>query len=166
MRRARSNWLIALFVAIALLVPAILAIMPGSSDFAPSYGKGTLLGGATNSPLYDEFALTSKTSAKPHLSSIGDLNNDGFTDIVISYSDLNKVDIFFRSTDGSYLDVPSKTITLNAPATGMDVGDIDGDYLSDLVIACANDTANGKVYIYYQNDGFTTGHQYSTTTNP
>ena len=34
------------------------------------------------------------------------------------------------------------------------------------MIACANDTANGKVYNYYQSGAFTTAHPYATLTNP
>ena len=166
MRRVAKKWLVPLFVALAILGSLVLACIPNIDSSSLSYGNGTLHGGTTDSPLYDELALTSKISPNPSLTSSGDLNNDGLTDIAIGYSDQNKVEIFFRSANGGYPDIPSKTLTLTSPATGMDIGDLDGDEKDDIVIACANDPPYGWIYNYYQSNDFIIGHGFQTLSNP
>ena len=80
----------------------------------------------------------------------GDLNGDGFSDLVISYGAGTEVDIFFGSANGVSA-TPSVRIqgTANPFAYSLSaIGDVDSDGYEDMAIGSATD-GNGKVYVYY-----------------
>jgi|GEM_PF-1222630 len=84
------------------------------------------------------------------LDGTGDFNNDGYSDLVISYAVGNEVDIFFGSSTG-VATVPTVRIQGSVTQFGgavAAIGDINKDGFQDLAIGSARDGA-GKVSVYY-----------------
>lgn len=77
----------------------------------------------------------------------GDLDNDGFADLVVSASDTDNVWIMLGNGDGTF--GPITGITVGAEPHGIVTLDLDGDADLDVAVACA--TANNLSLLF--NDG-------------
>ncbi|UCE74140.1 MAG: right-handed parallel beta-helix repeat-containing protein [Methanomassiliicoccales archaeon] len=93
---------------------------------------------------------TSKTtgSNEPKEIAIGDLNNDGLNDIaVVNYNSPYDISIFYQNKNGTMGD-STVVATPNDNHYGLDIGDVNGDGLNDIVISRYY---GYKIHIYRQN---------------
>jgi predicted outer membrane repeat protein len=76
---------------------------------------------------------------------IGDVNNDGRDDVVITDVSSNTISVFLQQTDGT---LANRTVysTGGEGPVAIAVGDVNGDQLSDVVVALQN-----NIGIFYQN---------------
>jgi len=83
--------------------------------------------------------------AKPYCADIGDINGDGFNDIVMGAYEAGVVHVYYGSTDGTWTD---QLLSGASPhSTGIKIADLNGDYLPDIAV-CAGPT----LQLFY-NDG-------------
>ena len=79
---------------------------------------------------------------------IGDVNNDGRKDVVVSLQGANATGIFHQKTDGTLDTMVS--LDAGAATTGVAVGDVTGDGLSDIVVATVQLNWNGTISVFPQ----------------
>lgn len=110
-------------------------------DFAYVTGLGNLLyvyinngsgsfTGATGSPY--------ATGTEPRTISAKDLNNDGFTDLVVPNASSNDVSVFMGSASGAFTAASGSPISLGTYPYQAAIADYDLNGTQDLAITCAN----------------------------
>ncbi len=113
--------------------------------------------------------MTYNTGFGKIVESAGDVNDDGYTDIIVSQTTPAKVYIYYGSADGTFnpstssVGIPDWEVSLEA--TSATTGDFNCDDISDIAIGVERRTNGqlfeGMVYVYYGQTG--TGP--STTAN-
>ncbi|MET7257509.1 FG-GAP-like repeat-containing protein [Dyadobacter fermentans] len=160
---------------------------PKYSDGQLDEGKFYLFYGSSNGLNNQYFTSQESNQADTHLgssiASIGDLNSDGYDDIIvgaISFGDDDRgaATIFFGASSGLNINAPQATTGKNAQeGFGSDVstgGDINGDGYQDIVVGAPGyDNGDGAVYLFYgSSTGINVsqavvlkGNQFNTTAN-
>lgn len=141
--------------------PDILIGTGYSSSVYAIYGNATL-GNLNLSSLTIEqgIAISGVTAGLEHpVSKAGDVNKDGFADIVIGDSSTNKVYILYGNTNPSNINLATLTLTqgivitgISSSSTGYSVsnaGDVNKDGFDDIIIGAYK--AN-KAYVIYGSD--------------
>jgi PKD repeat protein len=118
-----------------------------SMDFFPKFIEQR----EENFSAFPFFSQTVGTANWPKLASIGDLNNDSALDVAVASESLNIIEIFLQDENGFFSQNPDQVITLSDTPTGMDIGDIDGDLLDDILVSIGSED---RVYLCYQSNGF------------
>ncbi|QLH74459.1 MAG: PKD domain-containing protein [Methanomassiliicoccales archaeon] len=161
-----------LVVALALLLAAPVLIsssMIAGRDVevtAMPDGKST----GTYDPLtslFENFTKSQIVDAKPRKVVTGFLNQDLRKDLAVIYFERTGVDIYYQSQDGTYPAEPSKKIVTSTVPTALDIGDMNNDGLTDVVIGYPS--SPGKVEFFYQRadaSSFTTSGYFSTSRVP
>ncbi len=134
----------------------VLVAMPDYTDGVYFRGRVQLvLGGSTPDGIPD-LTFTGDPGVHEHLGSSlagGDVNFDGRVDVVIGAEAVNEVKVFFG---GAALD-SFQDRTLVGPLTSafgwrVEVADVDGDGLQDVVVAASEDdtafSSAGRIYVY------------------
>ncbi|MGX5853393.1 FG-GAP-like repeat-containing protein [Dyadobacter jiangsuensis] len=160
---------------------------PKYSDGQLDEGKFYLFYGSSNGLNNQYFTSQESNQADTHLgssiASIGDLNSDGYDDIIvgaISFGDDDRgaATIFFGASSGLNINAPQAITGKNAQeGFGSDVstgGDINGDGYQDIVVGAPGyDNGDGAVYLFYgSSTGINVsqavvlkGNQFNTTAN-
>jgi hypothetical protein len=115
--------------------------------------------------LMQELSLSSDQDSESYgitVSGAGDVNGDGFGDVIVgmpyAYASKGAAYLYYGSTSGS--DVTS-VIELRSPEPGEDnsfggvlkwIGDINGDSFDDIAVNSSNSKETGKVYIFHGSD--------------
>jgi hypothetical protein len=73
------------------------------------------------------------TGKVPNLLAIGDVNNDGINDVVVSYFDDNSIGLFLMDGKGGVL--ASSTVAVGKNPKGVAIRDLNGDGRADIVVA-------------------------------
>ncbi|MCK5561198.1 MAG: FG-GAP repeat protein, partial [Thermoplasmata archaeon] len=150
----------------------------GIFDFLIDYGSDVSIGGDVNGDEIDDVVTISKDDASVYfggnnfdnisdvsfsdynpmgyyhysVDSSGDLNDDGYCDIVFGVVDDSKAYIYFGGPNldnqcdyiiDSYTDDPDFGISIS------NIGDVNGDWISDLIISSI-----GEVYLFYGSSNF------------
>lgn len=121
--------------------------LPSSMDFFPKFIEQR----EENFSAFHSFSQTVGTSDWPAFTSVGDLNNDSALDVAVASKSLNIIEIFLQDENGFFPQDPDQVITLSGTPTGMDIGDIDGDLLDDILVSIGSED---RVYLCYQSNGF------------
>lgn len=115
--------------------------------FGPTNGNnGTLNGASINGDV--GFSISHDNENLSYVSGIGDLNADGFDDILVgslggTHVVFGKAGNFSRTIDVSTLN-GSNGFSFNSPASSVsDAGDVNGDGIIDIIIGNTNASANG-----------------------
>ena len=107
-------------------------------------------GGMEPNPIH---ILTGPDGFGTSVASAGDLNRDGFSDVVIGAPSSNVFYVYFGSPSGLLVDTPFTSVGANefgiSVATG---GDVNGDGYDDLLVG-----SQGEVFFYYGAPGTTLG---------
>ncbi|MDD1770411.1 MAG: PKD domain-containing protein, partial [Methanomassiliicoccales archaeon] len=144
-----------LALAFILLVPTIplaeASPASGATSTSPSelqYDPSLLF---RNGTVFNDYA--SSFLAPPGMVDfqIGDVNNDGFKDIVA----VNSTAIFFynRSADGSFNSIPwQMTKSDMVDIQGIAIGDLNGDGANDIAVSNSNSGEDPYVTLFFQHD--------------
>ncbi len=115
--------------------------------FGPTNGNnGTLNGASINGEV--GFSISHDNENLSYVSGIGDLNADGFDDILVgslggTHVVFGKAGNFSRTIDVATLN-GSNGFSFNSPASSVsDAGDVNGDGIVDIIIGNTNASANG-----------------------
>ena len=84
---------------------------------------------------------------------VGDVNNDGLTDIVVmsGQSLVPNLGILIQKNDGTF-DTPSYyNAAANILTKGVAVGDVNGDSLNDIVVTYGGNQPNSRIGVFIQN---------------
>ncbi len=76
--------------------------------------------------------------SRPYYAAAGDVNGDGFLDVVVTHDDIDKMIVLFGDSAGHFR---SSSISLGAPVYGIEIVDMNRDKRRDIV------TANGSEFI-------------------
>jgi len=85
----------------------------------------------------------------PFHSALGDVNNDGRTDIVVTRTSRDVASVFVQLPSGGYPSIPSFNLSAEGSREAA-IGDIDGDGLDDIALSIYLDNFLENVFIYYQ----------------
>jgi len=110
------------------------------------------LAGGTLSATPDPYTVTTDNSLFTGVFAVGDANGDGKNDVVaVSSGTTNYFHIFLQNGTGG-LDPPAPIQLQNGPPDGIELADMNGDGLNDVVGVLANPEAPsiGDVLVYYQ----------------
>ncbi|MET0091080.1 MAG: FG-GAP-like repeat-containing protein [Candidatus Thiodiazotropha sp.] len=84
---------------------------------------------------------------------LGDINNDGLTDIVVmsgqSYS-FDNLAVLPQLSDGTFSDVMFYDLGGNETTRGLGIGDINGDQLADVVVSYGGNSPSSNIAIFAQ----------------
>jgi len=107
-------------------------------------GRRILSGSTSGSynSAFVQYDFTNYHSQVYETQEIGDINEDGFDDFVISLFDQQKLEIFYG--DSTFSQTPGMTINLNAPPAFVTSGDFNGDGKTDLGVLEFKDPENGQ----------------------
>jgi hypothetical protein len=124
-------------------------VLAGSTDGKVAVFLGTD-GGMEDNPIH---VLTGPDGFGTSVANAGDLNRDGYSDVVVGAPSSNMFFVYFGSPEGLLVDSPFTSVGANefgiSVATG---GDTNGDGYDDLLIG-----SQGEVYFYYGGPGTTLG---------
>ncbi|MEO6829656.1 MAG: VCBS repeat-containing protein, partial [Acidobacteriaceae bacterium] len=114
-------------------------------------------------------AATYPVGQQPYWVATGDLNNDGYSDLVTANTSLNSpqgtVSVLMNRADGSGNFNAAASYSVGRLPYQVAIGDLNGDGIPDL--AATNYGDNTVSLLYGQTDGtFTTGQTLATCTNP
>lgn len=85
----------------------------------------------------------------PMHAAIGDVNNDGLADIVVSRATKTTTHVYLQNPSGGFPSTAS--FTLNAPSRQAAIGDLNGDSLNDIATSVYYPPfVNETVYMFYQ----------------
>ncbi|MEP7144167.1 MAG: FG-GAP-like repeat-containing protein [Ferruginibacter sp.] len=116
--------------------PDLVTTHPGDSSFSvyKNSGTSTAIGFAAGSDF--------KSNIPPYSIAVGDLDGDGFPDIVVGssdYSSANNISVFRNTTKNGILSFALKgTYTIPAPAYNIVIGEIDGDGKPEIITTVNN----------------------------
>ncbi len=130
--------------------PSLLSAFSNSSDPPAEKTSFESLDGLqfpAESSQFNGYSQSLETGKWPGFVRTGDLNNDSLVDLAVCSVDQNRVELYFQQADGEFSSTPDETISLGNAPGGMDIGDMNGDSLDDVVVSV---TANDSVYIYCQ----------------
>jgi len=85
---------------------------------------------------------------------VGDVNNDGWTDIVVISGQLYAVPnlgVLIQKSDGTFDNPAYYSIGGNVLTYGVAVGDVNGDHLNDVVVTYGGNRPNSKIGVFTQN---------------
>ncbi len=135
-------------------------VIVGANDYSSATGRAYIFYGGASMNNTPDVAMTGETTSNnfgASVSSAGDVNGDGFADILIgawSYSsNTGRAYIFFG---GTAMD-NTADVTLTGETSGIKfgvsvslAGDVNGDSYSDVIIgASAYSSTTGRAYIYF-----------------
>jgi len=103
---------------------------------------------SNNSFLSTPDARLHTTFGEPYSIDIGDLNNDGLNDILVSKLFENAVEIFYQRANNMFNTYGDTRISAYGGPYFVDIGDLNNDGLNDFAIA--NGYSN-EITVYYQN---------------
>jgi len=128
----------------------------GKTDLAvTNFTAGTLTAAYGNGTGGFATPLTVTVPANPIACAMGDLNLDGFVDVLsASRAPSNSVSVSFNNTLGNLL--PAQTYAVAGDPRGVAIGRCDGDLLPDAYVAC-NDLAASGVAVLRNLGGGTLG---------
>jgi hypothetical protein len=100
----------------------------GSNGFGVFLGRG-------NGTFFNQLNYFIGDGSLPVSIAVGDFNNDGRLDIIITGTGTDNVGVFLGYVSESFLSTPAYSIGLFSRPTSIAVGDFDNDNLLDVVIA-------------------------------
>jgi hypothetical protein len=119
------------------------------------------LGGPSGLAAAPAAILTPKSTEQTgvRVASAGDVNGDGYADVLLGYYDFGTAYLYLGSATGLALSpalaltAPSGPVQLGSPGSGFGhslagAGDLNGDGYGDIVIAAPNVNTNGQAYVY------------------
>ncbi len=130
----------------------------GASGYASNFGKAYIYYGGNSMNTVADVTMDGEASLNYFgglVSSAGDVNGDGFSDVIIGadgyISNTGKTYLFFGGTNMN--NIPDVTMTGettdNFFGRSAATGDVNGDGYSDLIVgAFKNSSAYGRVYLY------------------
>ncbi|MBK6505303.1 MAG: FG-GAP repeat protein [Ignavibacteria bacterium] len=134
-------------------------VIVGASGITPEFGKAYIYFGGTSMNNGEDVTMTGEQSTNyfgGSVSSAGDVNGDGYSDVIIGadgfISNTGKAYLFFGGT--SMNNTPDATMTGETTNNffGRSVstaGDVNGDGYTDLIVgAFKNSSETGRVYLY------------------
>lgn len=81
------------------------------------------------------------TGTEPRTISAGDLNNDGFTDLVVPNAQSNNLSLFLGAATGSFTAASGSPISVGNYPYQVGIADFDFNGTKDMVVACAGSNA-------------------------
>ncbi len=129
-----------------LIVGGLLAGCTAPEGDKPSV---TTVQGAVTSPLFNPY-VTYPSGSSPVFAAIGDLNNDGRSDVAVTAgpgsdpANDNAVHVFLQAADGTL--GPGVVYSLGTWPSFIEIGDLNGDGRADLVV-----TISGGIGVMLQN---------------
>jgi hypothetical protein len=127
----------------------IITANAGSEDVSVLRGTGTGTFVASTDQGLPSGPPPNRLTANPTAIAVGDLNNDGLPDIVITDARNNQVDVLLRNASGGYNSPLAYQVGQDPVALGL--GDITGDGFEDIVVA--NQLDNTLTLLINNGDG-------------
>lgn len=115
----------------------VISANQGSDDMSILLGDSGVFNGLSS--------LGNVTNSDPYAVDASDINGDGFVDIAVVLSNINKVRIFFNDQQGSFTN--PYYVSFPMPVYEVNLKDINGDTYKDLLVS-----GNSNIYISL-NDG-------------
>ncbi|CAF4329243.1 unnamed protein product, partial [Adineta steineri] len=120
--------------------------------------------GYGNSSFYPEISYTFQSGSSPTCLSIGDFNNDGRSDIVVSNYGTYNIAIIFGLGNGSFTNMTTYSTGNQSYPIYVVNGDFNNDSILDIVVANFR-IDNVAIFLGYDNGNFTNAVTYSTGQN-
>ncbi|MCB0747979.1 MAG: FG-GAP repeat protein, partial [Ignavibacteriae bacterium] len=142
-------------------------VIVGMPDYnGPSNGGAVLVflgssGGILSTPNFYNTFSTADFKFGQSVATAGDVNGDGYSDVVVGSPNNNGYDratVFYGSSSGINLDLLPTVLTINQTSVNFGssvstAGDINGDGYSDVIIGAPNysngETNEGGAFVYY-----------------
>ena len=138
---------------------------PCASGPGGSGGPGKCPPGSNPSPSNFNTAAVYPVGAQPYWIASGDLNNDGYADLVTANTGDNTVSVLMNNGGGTGTFAASKSYPVGKQPFQVAIGDLNGDGIPDLAVS---DYGDNTVFILYGQTGgtFVGGQTLSTCANP
>jgi hypothetical protein len=130
---------------------------------ANSYANniGIFLGHNISEPFAGMISYTTEFGSQPHSVAIGDLNNDGSSDIVVANYCANNVGILLGHNNGDFATMITYLTGNGSAPYSVAVADFNNDHHLDIVVT-NSETDNITIFLGYGNGAFAVGMTYST----
>lgn len=140
----------------AIASSALISTNNGSPDLVGVTYDGTIrLWGSAVPGGWQDMKIQLRAQGQGYMAMrAGDLNSDGFTDFVVVSSDFNftesRLEVFLNSGNGTFSDAQVFNFTQGAALLNVEIGDMNDDGRSDVVITSSGNTPASVLLIFRQ----------------
>ena len=134
-------------------------VIIGAFGYTTLTGKVYVYFGGTSMDTISDITMTGETTNSSFgisVSSAGDINADGYSDLIAGANGYNSntgrvyfYDYFMKNVISPEIIINGEAVNNNFGSSVSSAGDVNADGYSDIVIGARNSSVTGKAYIYY-----------------